>query len=141
MSLSLTPINEAWNINKPKQKQKQQHQKQKVNIYSNPETQSKILSELGMIENDVQPDIEEPKQIQIYESNSLNINLKNKELVTMLKPYSNDYIETILLGCIKNNQQSGITQEVIESIETIYMMVVLILLLCVIDILFKIKKN
>jgi len=139
MSLSLTPLNEAWNNIKPKIKQKPQKPKQ--NIYSNPETQSKILSELGMIEQEVQPEIEEPKQIQVYNSNSLNINLKNKELVNMLKPYSNDYIETILLNCIKNNNQIGITEELIETINTIYIIVSFILLLCVIDILFKIKKN
>ena len=140
MSLSLTPINEAWNTTKAKTKPKQQ--KTKPNIYSSPETQSKILSELGMIENfEVQPEIEESKEIQVYDSNSLNINLKNKNLINMLKPYSNEYIETILLNCINNNNQSGISHELVDTIETIYMMVALILLLFIIDILFKLRKN
>lgn len=148
MSLALTPINEAWNSVKPKPKPKpkfKQQQKMKPNIYNNPETQSKILSELGMIpQNDIEyevQEVEEPKQIEIHNPNSLNINLKNIELVNMLKPYSNDYIETILLGCIKNQQQTGITKELVDTIETMYMMISLILLLLVIDLLFKMKRN
>ena len=59
----------------------------------------------------------------------------------MLKPYSNEYIETILLGCIKNQQKSGITMELVDTIETMYIMVSLILFLLVIDLLFKMKRN
>ena len=145
MSLALTPINEAWNSVKPKQKSKQQ-QKVKQNIYNNPETQSKILSELGMIpqikdEYEVQ-EVEEPKnQIQINDPNSLNIHLKNIDLVNMLKPYSNDYIETILLGCIKSKQQNGLSQELVDTIETMYVMISIILFLLVIDILFKMRTH
>ena len=83
---------------------------------------------------------EEPKQIEIHNPNSLNINLNNIELVNMLKPYSNDYIETILLSCIKNQKQNGISKELFETIETMYVMISLILLLLVIDVLFKLKK-
>ena len=145
MSLALTPINEAWNSVKPKQKPKQQ-QKVKPNVYNNPETQSKILSELGMIpqikdEYEVQQ-VEEPKnQIQINDPNSLNIHLKNIDLVNMLKPYSNDYIETILLGCIKSKQQNGLSQELVDTIETMYVMISIILFLLVIDILFKMRTH
>jgi len=143
MSLALTPINEAWNSVKPKHKPKQQ-QKMKPNVYNNPETQTKILTELGMIpQNDIEYEVQDqkPKEIEIHNTNSLNINLKNSELVNMLKPYSNDYIETILLGCIKNQQQNGITKELVDTIETMYMMISLILLLLVIDLLFKMKRN
>ena len=85
MSLALTPINEAWSSTKSKQKPKPKPKQQQVkpNAYSNPEMQSKILSELGMIspiENEYEiQEIEEPKEIQIQNSNSLNINLKNTE--------------------------------------------------------------
>ena len=148
MSLALTPINEAWNTvkSKPKMKQKQQ-QKIKPNIYNNPETQSKILSELGMIpsanENNYEDqEVEESKQIvEIHDSNSLNINLKNSELVNLLKPYSNEYIESILLKYINGSQQNDLTKELVDTIETMYLMISLILLLLVIDLLFKMKKN
>lgn len=144
MSLALTPINEAWNSvkSKPKPKQKPQ-QKTKPNAYNNPETQSKILAELGLIpsnEYEVQ-EVEEPNQIEIQNPNSLNINIKNQNLVNMLKPYSNDYIETILISCLNNQHQNGLTKEMIETIETMYMMISLILLLVVIDMIFKMKKN
>ena len=144
MSLALTPINEAWNSVKSKQKSTKPKHQAKPNVYNNPETQSKILSELGMIpqikdEYEVQ-EVEEPKN-QIINPNSLNINLKNDELVSMLKPYSNDYIETILLGCIKNKQQNGLSQELVDTIETMYIMISLILLLLVVDLLFKMKRN
>ena len=140
MSLSLTPINEAWNSVKPKEKPKQQ-QKMKPNVYNNPETQTKILAELGMIpQNDIEYEEQKPKEIVVNDPNSLNIHFKNRELVNMLKPYSNDYIETILLGCIKNQQQNGLTKELLDTIETMYMMISLILLLLVVDLLFKIKK-
>lgn len=141
MSLSLTPINEAWkNIKTPQQFQKKEKNKNKQNIYSNPETQSKILTELGMIENHL--DIEEPnKQIEIQNMDSLNINLKNPELVNMLKPYSNDYIETIILNCINKKDNSILPKEIIDTIETMYMMISFILLLIIVDVLFKIKRN
>ena len=144
MSLALTPINDAWNSVKPKQKATKPKHQAKQNVYNNPETHSKILSELGMIpqikdEYEVQ-EAEEPKN-EINNPNSLNINLKNEELVSMLKPYSNDYIETILLGCIKNKQQNGLSQELVDTIETMYIMISFILLLLVIDLLFKMKRN
>ena len=143
MSLALTPINEAWNSIKSKTKQKQP-QKVKPNMYNNPETQSKILSELGMIPSTIENDfeVEESRQIvKIHDTNSLNINLKNNELVNMLKPYSNEYIESILLRCINGSQQNGLTKELVDTIETMYLMISLILLLLVIDLLFKMKKN
>ena len=143
MALALTPLNEAWDSVKPKPKLKQ-HNKIKPNIYNNAETQSKILSELGMIQGNEIEVQEEPKLIETFKEenlNSLNLNLKNSELVNMLKPYSNDYIETILLGCIKNQKQSIMTKELVDTIETMYMMLSLILLLLVIDLVFKIKRN
>ena len=143
MTLALTPINEAWNSIKSKTKQKQP-QKVKPNMYNNPETQSKILSELGMIPSTIENDfeVEESRQIvKIHDTNSLNINLKNNELVNMLKPYSNEYIESILLRCINGSQQNGLTKELVDTIETMYLMISLILLLLVIDLLFKMKKN
>ena len=146
MSLSFTPINEAWNYEKTKPKEKfKQQQKMKPNIYNNPDTQSKILSELGMVpeiekEYTMKEVEEHPKQSEIHR-NSLNLILKNNQLVNILKPYSNDYIETILLSCIQNQQTNGLTKELVDTIETMYIMISLILFVLVIDILFKIKRN
>ena len=149
MSLTLTPISEAWNNTQTRKTQKQKQivnkPHQKTNIYSSPETQSKILSDLGMMEP-MNSQHETEDQISINneipnDSYSLNLSLNNKELVNMLKPYSNDYIEMILLNCIRNKKDTGVTKDVIDTIESIYMMITLILFLIVIEILFKLKHN
>ena len=147
MSLSLTPINEAWKntqqkrikSTKPKNVESQKH-----NIYSSPETQSKILSELGMIEHqnyEIPIETEQTQPLQVLNKNSLNLTIQRKELVEFFKPYSNEYIENIIYDCINNKKQNGLTQDLIDTIETMYIMLSLILFLMVIDILFKIKLN
>lgn len=145
MSLALTPLNEAWNSMKVKSKPKVKNiQKVKPNVYNNPETQAKILTELGMMEREHDyetQEIEESKQVVVNKPNSLNINFTNTELINYLKPYSNDYIERIFLNCIQNKENTGITTELIDTIETMYLMISLLLLLFMIDIVFKIRKN
>ena len=90
MSLSLTPINEAWTIDKKNGKNKKKEPKHQ-NTYCNPSTQTKILNELGLLNEETiphEPELEVSRKETF--DNSLNIRITNSQLMNMLKPYSND---------------------------------------------------
>jgi hypothetical protein len=104
--------------------------------------QTKILNELGMIENEnIQHDeVEEKHVADIVDSSALNIKLSNPSLVNMLKPYSNDYIEMIIMQCMsKESTTSGISHELIDTVESIYLIVSMLLVLFIVDIIFRMK--
>ena len=150
MSLALTPLNDAWSggiqiKKKPPQQKKVEKNSQKVrpqNVYNSPQMQMKILNELGMIQQEEPQEAPEENQIEVQQpqmmSDSLNINISNPFLVNMFRPYSNEYIEMIIMKCVseKNNDTS---QELIDTVETIYLMVSILLVLVIIDIVFKMK--
>lgn len=157
MSLALTPISDAWSggiqmKKKPPQQKKVEKNVQKVrpqNVYNSPQMQMKILNELGMLQQEEpQEEVQEVQEVQerqievqqpqIGTESSLNINITNPFLVNMFRPYSNEYIEMIIMKCVseKNNDTS---QELIDTVETIYLMVSILLVLVVIDIVFKMK--
>ena len=151
MSLALTPLNDAWSggiqmKKKPPQQKKVEKNVQKVrpqNVYNSPQMQMKILNELGMLQQEEPQEVAEERQIEVQQpqigtDNSLNINISNPFLVNMFRPYSNEYIEMIIMKCVseKNNDTR---QELIDTVETIYLMVSILLVLVIIDIVFKMK--
>lgn len=151
MSLALTPLNDAWSSGiqikkKPPQQKKVEKNVQKVrpqNVYNSPHMQMKILNELGMLPQEEPQEVVEERQIETQQpqmgtDSSLNINISNPFLVNMFRPYSNEYIEMIIMKCVseKNNDTS---QELIDTVETIYLMVSILLVLVIIDIVFKMK--
>lgn len=133
MALALTPLNDAWVIKKPSKKTEKKNVVQ-PNKYSSPQMQNKILQELGMVET-----YEEPQ-----ESDSLQLTLTNKDLVNFFKPYSNEYIEQFIFHCMsvpKDKNEMMISPELFEIIENIYMIVILIMVLVIIDILLRMRKQ
>ena len=139
MSLALTPLNDAWTIKKPTKKSEKRNVAPQ-NKYSSPQIQNKILQELGMIET-----YEEPIQQDIQESNTLQLTLTNKDLIEFFKPYSNDYIEAFIFHCMSKPKQENnttmLSPELFETIENIYLVVCLIMVLVIIDILLRLRKN
>ena len=142
MTLSLTPINEAWTMPKEKKNNKKKEPKYQ-NSYCNPATQSKILNELGLLNEE---NIHQEPEIEMHKKetfdNSLNIRVTNHQLMNMLKPYSNDYIEMIILKCLTEpSANNSISSDVIDTIETMYMMVSILLVLVLLDIMLKFQKH
>jgi hypothetical protein len=156
MSLALTPINDAWSNQiqtKKKQppkpdKRKDSKNPQPQNVYNSPHMQTKILNELGMLqpleEHGVEEEPEQMPQRQLVQqtasSDSLNITLSKPFLVNMLRPYSNEYIEMIIMKCM-SEQNNSTSQDLIDTVETIYLMVSILLVLVIIDIVFKMKTR
>ena len=151
MSLSLTPISDAWSTlqtdkKKSVQKKSEKNKEKVQNVYQSPQMQTKILNELGMIQhNSIEEEEEQEKPIEhnmIVRQNSLNINLTNPDLINMFKPYSNDYIEMMIIKCLSDNTKGNdVSQDLVDLVENIYLMVSLLLVLVIIDIIFKFKKN
>ena len=150
MALSLTPLNDAWMMNNKQQVKKvaqkgspksRRPQNNGNNIYSSPQVQSKILGELGMIQMEPEPEVIEKTIEYMQNKDSLNISITNPQLLNMLKPYSNQYIELIILQCMSNQSSNKMSDEMINTIETIYIMVSIILVLLLIDVVFKMKSN
>ena len=148
MSLSLTPIGEAWAApSKKKKKQEIPNKKTARNVYANPEMQTKILKELGMLNDD--PEYEQPKtevkepqtkEIETFvnqPTNSLSLNITNPQLMSLFKPYSNEYIEMMILKCVSQNNNGS---ELHDLVESVYLMVSMLLVLVIIDIAFHFKK-
>ena len=61
--------------------------------------------------------------------------------MNMLKPYSNDYIEMIIMKCLTEPTANTMSSEVLDTIETIYMMVSILLVLVLVDIMLKFQKH
>ena len=62
--------------------------------------------------------------------------------MNMLKPYSNDYIEMIILKCLTEpHSDNAMSSDVIDTIETMYMMISILLVLVLLDIMLKFQKH
>jgi len=144
MSLALTPINDAWShMTKPKEKKEKKITRQVVssppnnNMYSNPDIQNKILRELNLIEPFSEP---EPEQIVPQNINN-GLQFKSKELQDYFKPYSSEYIESIILNIMnKSNQSNYDINGLTETLENIYIIVLAILILIIFDIALRYKR-
>lgn len=139
MTLELTPLSDAWSVPKKKPKSEKPKEQVQQNRYASPQMQNKILQELGMIESFDEPDYQPvAKPIKT----GLTVEFKSKELIDFFRPYSNDYIEQYILTCMQsNNSNYGLTSNTLETIENIYMIVTIIMLLVIIDIALHMKKN
>lgn len=144
MALALTPINDAWsNLSKIKKEKKSKPvypQSNHNNMYSNPEMQNKILRELNLIESYSEPEqITEPVSIQTPMISSFQF--KNKDLQEYFKPYSSDYIESIILNTLRNSNKSNTdSNHLSETLDNIYIIVLAVLILTVFDIALRYKR-
>lgn len=131
-SLPLTPISEAWS-------KKEENFNKTPNTYTTPDVQSSILSDLGMINEDEQVYQNEPKQIvKKTESKEKKFNFQNSELVETFKPYSDDYIEMMIYNSL-NKSNNNIDPSLVDTIDNIYMLVILILILVSIDVILRFR--
>jgi len=145
MALALTPLSDAWSGSlQQKKKQPIKKNEKKIkhqNAYSSPQMQTKILGDLGMLEPEPEPEVMELDVPVVDQStNSLNITLSNPNLVSMFRPYSNEYIEMVLMKCL-SEKNNGVNQDLIDTVDTIYLIVTILLVLVIIDIIFKMKQK
>jgi hypothetical protein len=131
MSLSLTPLTEAWSIPKVKKKKEQ-------NIYTTNDAQKKILNDANLELNTSLPtgnNINEMKYFatsnekipqSIEKENSEKENIKKKSItveitdnsvVQLLEPYNMSYIKTIINKSIKQYLNKDV-EEYVEKFET-----------------------
>ena len=130
-TLSLTPINEAWS--KPLDNQNSPS----ANMYSTPEMHNTILSDLGMIETKQSVPYKEPDQ---KKDSTRNVSITNSNLKDILKPYSDDYVEMMIYNAL-NKSDNTINSDLTETIDNIYMLVILLLILVSIDIILRFRTT
>jgi hypothetical protein len=143
MNLSMTPLNEAYNLPKLKPKLKpnihvnSEHQKQVLKD-SNMEIHTKIPSgyteKPAFITNEIQQ-LPVVKEDVLEDENLLTVKITDPELIEMLKPYKDDYISKI----IKSNMKGGV--EFFQNKETssiddfdIKILIGILILLVIVDI-------
>ena len=141
MALALTPINDAWsNMSKIKREKKTKPvspQPNNNNMYSNPEIQNKILRELNLIESYSEPETE----LVSVPTQMPSLQFKNKDLQEYFKPYSGDYIESIILNTLRNSNKSNTDlNHLSETLDNIYIIVLAVLILTVFDIALRYKR-
>ena len=116
MSLSLTPLNEAWNIPKVKKKKDQ-------NTYTKTETQKEMLIDANLEVNNNIPSgnnnidvyYHEPLQEQQVEkkdtNQSLTVQITDNEVIQLLKRYNISYIQNIINKSVKKYLNSNTKED------------------------------
>ena len=133
MSLSLTPLNEAWNIPKVKKKKEQ-------NTYTKTETQKEMLIDANLEvnnnipsgNNNIDVNYHKPLQEQQVETNdnkqSLTVQITDSEVIQLLNRYNMSYIKDIINKSVKkylnsntvtnNNSDTNNKSDTEEYVET-----------------------
>ena len=129
-TLPLTPLNEAWS------KPLETLNSNPVNSYATSDMQNSILSDLGMIETAKQNvSNQEPDK---EKDTHRNINIKNNNLKDVFKPYSDDYVEMMIYNAL-NKSDNTINSDLLETIDNIYMLVIILLILVSIDVILRFR--
>ena len=126
MALNYTSLNEAWT--KPNVAEKPIH-----NAFKSPNVQASILNEQSGKEESV--NAEEPVK-KIHTEPDKSIRLTNPYLLEFFKLYPAEYHEDIVYKLAMDRGDDNMK----EMIETIYMVVICILVLVVVDVLMHFKK-
>tara|TARA_B100001094_G_scaffold329425_1_gene392137 strand:+ start:3911 stop:4345 length:435 start_codon:yes stop_codon:yes gene_type:complete len=143
--LSLTPLDEAWNIVKFK--------KSKENKYAKPDVQNKILNTKPqqIVLPNYDPDIGGP--LLPISKPSLLIKINNPDIINRLKPFKEEYISDLVVqALIQFHKPKEVVAEpvTIETFEnehdddndnTLCFLTIMLILLLIIDMIVRIKKS
>ena len=116
MNLSLTPLNEAYSVQRPKPKTKQ-------NVHSSVEVQKQMLHNASQKVHNELPSGYEVHQsganyissVNTNENNAITLKITDPELIEMLSIYKEDYISILFKNLLKKSEKMPSTKTRVEK--------------------------